>query len=74
MVFTAKEDLNPREQVFLLKMNKSVHIPILMPVCNNISMKNVIKLVKSVKLLNVKLFNQLNDSSYMYCKMIEMID
>ena len=30
------------------------YIPILPIVCNNISMKNVIKSVKSVKLLNVK--------------------
>ena len=29
-------------------------MPILLTVCNNISMKNVIKCVKSVKLLNVK--------------------
>ena len=35
-------------------------MPILLTVCNNISMKNVIKRVKSVKLLNVKLLNKLN--------------
>ena len=33
------------------------YIPILLTVCNNISMKNVIKRVKSVKLLNVKSLN-----------------
>ena len=43
------------------KVNKSIYIyskpyiPILLTVCNNISIKNVIKCVKSVKLLNVKL-------------------
>ena len=36
------------------------YIPILLTVCNNINMKNVIKFVKSVKLLDVKLLNQLN--------------
>ena len=34
---------------------------ILLTVCNNISMKNVIKCVKSVKLLNLKLLNHLNN-------------
>ena len=32
-------------------------MPILLIVCNTISMKNVIKSVKSVKLLNVKMLN-----------------
>ena len=32
-----------------------LYIPILLTVCKNISMKNVIKRVKSVKLLNAKL-------------------
>ena len=36
------------------------YIPILSAVCNNVSMKNVIKRVKTAKLLNVKLFNPLN--------------
>ena len=30
-------------------------------------MKNVIKRIKSIKLLNVKLENQLNDPTYMHC-------
>ena len=34
------------------------YIPIFLTVCNNVSMKNVIKLVKSVKLFNIKLFNE----------------
>ena len=33
----------------------------MLTVCNNISMENVIKRVKSVKLLNLKLLNHLND-------------
>ena len=32
----------------------------MLTVCDNISMKNVIKRVKSVKLLNFKLLNRLN--------------
>ena len=36
------------------------YIPTLLAVSNNISMKNVIKFVKTVKSLNVKLLNQLN--------------
>ena len=49
-------------------MNKSESIAnrtyrFCLAVCNNIIMKNEIKCVKSVKLLNVKLLNQLNDSS-----------
>ena len=52
---------------FSLKVNKSVYIAsptyrFCKTVCNNISMKNVIKCVKSVKLLCVKLLNQLNHS------------
>ena len=35
-------------------------MPILLTVCNNVSMENVIKFVESVKSLNVKLLNQLN--------------
>ena len=49
------------ETVF--KVNKSVckpYIPILLTVCNNIDMKNVIKFAKSVKSLDVNLLNQLN--------------
>ena len=37
-----------------------MYIPILLTVCNNISMKNVIKCVESINLLNVKVLNQLN--------------
>ena len=43
----------------VLKVNKSVYvysklyIPILLAACNNIGIKNVIKRVKSVKLLNL---------------------
>ena len=35
-------------------------MPILLTVCNNVSMENVIKFGESVKSLNVKLLNQLN--------------
>ena len=35
-------------------------MPILLAICNNISMKNVIKCVKSLKLLNVEFLNQTN--------------
>ena len=35
-------------------------MPILLTVCSNINMKNVMKFVKSVKLLGAKLLNQLN--------------
>ena len=39
-------------------MYSKPYIPILLTACNNVSMKNVIKLVKLVNLLNVKLLNQ----------------
>ena len=48
-------------------------MPILLTVCNNSGMKNVIKHLKSVKLLNVKFFNQLNVKPY-YIKFIKVID
>ena len=41
-------------------MYSKPYIPILLTVYNNINMKKVIKFVKSVKLLDVKLLNQLN--------------
>ena len=48
----------------IFKVSKSVytasHTPILLTVYNNIKMKNVIKVVKSVKSLDAKLLNQLN--------------
>ena len=36
------------------------YIPVLLSVCNNVSMENVINLVKLVNLLNVKLLNQVS--------------
>ena len=45
----------------------------MLTVCSNSSMKNVIKRVKSVKLLNIKLFNQLNVKPS-YIKFIKIID
>ena len=46
---------------FSRRDNKSIYsklyITILLTLCSNVSMKNVIKRVKSVKLLNVKLLN-----------------
>ena len=36
------------------------HMPILLTVCTDICVKNVIKCVKSVQLLNVKLLKELN--------------
>ena len=36
------------------------YIPVLLAVCNNVSMENVINLVKLVNLLNVKLLNQVS--------------
>ena len=36
------------------------YIPVLLTVCNNVSMENVINLVKLVNLLNVKLLNQVS--------------
>ena len=35
-------------------------MPVLLKVCNNVNMKNVVKIVESVKSLDVKLLNQLN--------------
>ena len=36
------------------------YIPVLLTVCNNVSMENEINLVKLVNLLNVKLLNQVS--------------
>ena len=41
-------------------MHFKPYIPILLPVCNNISKKYVIKCVKLVKLLNIKLLYELD--------------
>ena len=41
-------------------MYSKPYIAILLTVCNNITMKNVINFVKSVQSLDVKLLNQLN--------------